>query len=84
MSEPVTWAAVGIAAVANMGSWLLIWRGRNGMRRNSNTARPGESKICRERGEKMAVLETRQNGFEADLVEIKGDLRAIREAVVRK
>ena len=47
---------------------------RNG---NSNGGIPGTAKVCRERGEKLAVLETKQTNVESDITEIKGDIKTL-------
>ena len=82
--EP-TWPAVGMAAVANIATWLMIIRGRNsvGGKRLTENQKPGTAGICRERGEKIAIIETKQTNLEKDIEEIKDDIRAIRLAVVK-
>ena len=83
MSEPITWAAVGMAAVSNMATWLVILKGK---RNNSNNRgpKPGQAAVCIARGEKIVKLETEQTNFEKDIEEIKGDLKDIKKAVVIK
>jgi len=83
MSEPITWAAVGMAAVSNMAVWLVIVREkRNGGKRSSDrTLKPGEAVECQRRGVKIAVMETKQSGYEENIKEIKRDIRSIKEAV---
>jgi hypothetical protein len=85
MTEPVTWAAVGMAAVSNMATWLMILKGKNEAKRNAenNGSKPGSAKICQQRGEKIAILETRQIRFEQDIKEIKEDIKEIKGAVVK-
>lgn len=88
MSEPLTWAAVGMAAVANMGTWLMIIKsGRNEHKKNPGNnpgSAPGLAKVCIERGEKMAKMELEQDYLKEDILEIKGDLKEIKRAVVRQ
>ena len=83
MSEPITWAAVGMAAVSNMATWLVIIKGRreNG---KGNGQRPGTARVCVERGEKIAVMKNRQDNFEEDVREIKQDVKDIKQAVTHK
>ena len=57
----------------------LILRRRN----PGNNGKPGAAKICQQRGEKIAVLETKQRRFEQDITEIKGDIKKIMGAVVK-
>jgi len=85
MSEPVTWAAVGMAAVSNMATWLMIIKTKNETKKNAenNGTRPGMAKICRDRGEKIAILETRQIRLEQDIREIKDDIKEIKGAVLK-
>ena len=86
MTEPVTWAAVGMAAVSNMATWLMIVKGRNEAKKNSNNnggIKPGTAKVCIERGERMAVMETKQKQIESDIHEIKSDIKEIKGAVVK-
>jgi hypothetical protein len=85
MTEPVTWAAVGMAAVSNMATWLMIIKGKNGkkMPNGENGKLPGTAKICRERGEKLAVMETKQSQLEADIREIKEDLKEIKRILLK-
>jgi hypothetical protein len=92
MSEPVTWAAVGMAAVSNMATWLMIIKGNRAAKANGrlnnqdggNGQRPGTAKVCIERGEKIVELRTRQENFEQTIVEMKGDIKAIKGAVVER
>ncbi len=84
MTEPITWAAVGMAAVSNMATWLMIIKGKNGEKKlNENGKSPGTAKICRERGEKIAVMETKQNQLEQDIKEIKEDLKEIKRLLLK-
>jgi len=85
MTEPVTWAAVGMAAVSNMATWLMIIKGKNGKKlaNGENGKSPGTAKICRERGEKLAVMETKQSQLEADIREIKEDLKEIKRILLK-
>jgi len=85
MTEPVTWAAVGMAAVSNMATWLMIIKGKNEKKaaNGENGKSPGTAKICRERGEKLAVMETKQSQLEADIREIKEDLKEIKRILLK-
>ena len=86
MSDPVTWTAVGMAAVANMGTWLMIIKSKNGQKKNPGNnpgPTPGSAKVCIERGEKMAKMENEQQHFKEDIEEIKNDLKDIKRAVVK-
>lgn len=84
MSESVTWAAVGMAAVSNMGLWLKIVMDKKKANGKSNNLLPGKADICIKRGEKLVELETRQDSYEEDVKEIKSDIKAIKGAVVQK
>lgn len=82
MAEPgfslfVDYATIGLI-VTNMG--LIIRAIRNGKR---NHSRPGTGEICQKRGEKIAVLQTKQTRFEDDIREIKDDIKMIKGAVVK-
>ena len=83
MSDPITWAAVGMAAVSNMTAWLVILKGKRN-NPNSKGPNPGQADVCIERGQKIVKLETEQTNFEKDIQEIKGDLKDIKKAVVIK
>lgn len=83
MSDPVTWAAVGMAAVSNMAAWLVILKGKRN-NNNSKGPKPGFAGVCIERGEKIVKMETKQNNFEKDIGEIKDDIKDIKKAVVIK
>ena len=81
MSDPVTWAAVGMAAVSNMATWLVILKRGNS---DNKKLKPGLAGVCIERGEKIVKLETEQDNFKQDIQEIKGDLKDIKKAVIMK
>jgi len=83
MSDPVTWAAVGMAAVSNMATWLVILKGKRN-NNNSKGLKPGLARVCIERGEKLVKMETIQTNFEKDIGEIKGDIKDIKKAVIIK
>jgi hypothetical protein len=82
MGDPITWAAVGMAAVSNMGTWLMIWKGGKRNKKNNNPG-PGQAKVCIERGEKIAKMETEQANIKDDIHEIKTAIEIIRAAVVK-
>jgi len=77
LSVYIDYATIGLI-ITNIG---LIARAVRNNRKNG--PKPGEDRICQERGEKIAIIETKQTRFEEDIKEIKGDLKAIREAVVK-
>ena len=87
MGEPVTWAAVGMAAVSNMGLWLYIWRGNRGKkdddgnRGGSRKSNPGYGTICIERGKDLTRIMTKQERYDEDVREIKADIKEIKKAV---
>ena len=82
MSEPVTWAAVGMAAVSNIATWLMVIRGnRPPNNSKKNNSKPGLAVECQKRGVQIAVMETKQSGYEKDAKEIKDDLKYIRKAI---
>lgn len=70
-SDPVTWPAVGLAAVAAAGSWLSIVYGRRRARWANNGPKPGESETCREHGEAIATLTKGQETTETSLLRIE-------------
>lgn len=75
-----------MAIIANMGTWLVIVKEKNSHKKNTVNnpgPKPGEAKICQERGETIAVLKTKQNGLEEDIHEIKEDIKEIKRAVVK-
>ena len=84
MVEPVTWAAVGMAVVANMGTWLVIIRDRRAKNKNVNPGlQPGQAEICIERGERIVKIETEHISLKEDIHEIKEAIKEIRMAVVK-
>jgi hypothetical protein len=56
MSEPVTWAAVGMAAVSNMATWLVILKGKNGSKR----AIGRNDKPCVDHEKRLTIVETNE------------------------
>jgi hypothetical protein len=56
MAEPVTWAAVGMAAVSNMATWLVIIRGRNGSRKTNGAL----AKPCVDHEKRLTIVETNE------------------------
>jgi len=85
--EP-TWPAVGMALIANVGTWLVILK-RYSKRVTPNPGpihsviKPGEGPTCREHGETLATLVEFKDTTKDALKEIKDDIRQIREAVVK-
>jgi len=77
LSVYIDYATIGLI-ITNIG--LIARAVRNGKR---NNIKPGEAKECRERGEKIAVLETKQTNLEKDIEEIKDDIKEIKRAVVK-
>jgi len=69
--EP-TWPAVGMALIANVGTWLVILK-RNSKKTTSNPgSNPGESKTCREHGEAISGLVEFKENTGTALVRIEG------------
>jgi hypothetical protein len=63
MSEPITWAAVGMAAVSNAATWLIIWRGKNGSKRPN-----GENKkMCGDHANRLTIVETNEKNREKSI-----------------
>lgn len=56
MAEPVTWAAVGMAAVSNMATWLVILKGRNGKK----TLNSKNDKLCTDHEKRLTIIETNE------------------------
>lgn len=85
MTEPVTWAAVGMAAVSNMATWLVIIRNKNGKNTKSNNKgpKPGEAQECNTRAVRLGIIETKQSNYEEDVREIKKDIKEIKNVVGR-
>jgi len=80
-SQAVTWTAVAMAIVANVGTWLVILK-RNSKKvtpnpgpapisGNSKGPRPGEGETCREHGEAIAGLIVSKDNTEKALVRIE-------------
>lgn len=63
MTEPITWAAVGMAAVANMATWLIILRGRS----NSKGPKPENKKLCGDHETRLVVIETNEKNREKSI-----------------
>jgi len=86
--QAVTWTAVAMAIVANVGTWLVILK-RNTKKVTPNPGpihsviKPGEGLTCREHGETLASLIEFRDTTKDALKEIKDDIRQIREAVVK-
>jgi len=80
MNEATGLAAVGMAVIANMATWLKIVYDKK--KQNGNN--PGSAKICIERGEKIAKIETEVTNFKEAFNEIKGDIKEIRRVVSKK
>jgi hypothetical protein len=56
MAEPATWAAVGMAAVSNVATWLVIMRSKNGTKRLN-----GENKApCADHEKRLIIVETNE------------------------
>jgi len=55
MSEPITWAAVGMAAVSNVATWIMLLKAKkeNGKLKDEIEYIPGRSKECIKRGIKL-------------------------------
>lgn len=72
MTEPITWAAVGMAAVSSMATWLIILK-KNSKKTTSNPgSNPGEGKTCREHGEAISGLVEFKENTGTALVRIEG------------
>jgi len=82
MMEPITWAAVGMAAVASAGAWIKIIMDNKRANGRGNGQPPGKAEICIRRGEKIVKIETEQEGLKEDIREIKAIVNEIRRAVV--
>jgi len=83
MTEPITWTAVAMAFVSNVGTWLYIMRGKK-TNSNNRGSKPGQAEVCIERGEKLARMEEKQSNYEKDIEEIKADIKDIKQAVAAK
>lgn len=79
-AEPITWIAVAMAAISNVGAWLAIIRGKNG-RADGGHLKPGLSQRCIDHGEKIVKVQTRQDRYDQDISEIKHDIGIIRQKV---
>lgn len=56
MAEPMTMAAVAMAAVSNVATWLVILKSKNGTRKLN-----GESKVpCADHEKRLIVVETNE------------------------
>jgi len=53
MAEPITWAAVGMAAISNVATWLVIIKGKNG--RQGKNGNP-----CNDHGTRLTTLEANE------------------------
>ena len=84
MTDPITWAAVAMAGVSNMATWLVIVKGkRNGGNSKNPGLGPGKAEICIKRGEEMATFKAEQKNIKDDIHEIKGAINDIRNAVMK-
>jgi hypothetical protein len=56
MTEPITLAAVAMAAVSNVATWLVIIKSKNGSKQlNGHEKRP-----CTEHDKRLALIETNE------------------------
>jgi len=75
--QAVTWTAVAMAIVANVGTWLVILK-RNTKKVTPNPGpihsviKPGEGLTCREHGESISALEESKKNTDAWLARIDG------------
>jgi hypothetical protein len=82
--QAVTWTAVAMAIVANVGTWLVILK-RNPKKATSNpghspsVVKPGEGLTCREHGESISALEESKKNTDAALVRIEGKVDRLLE-----
>jgi hypothetical protein len=53
MVEPITWAAVGMAAVSNVATWLVIMRSKNGTKQLNGD----DKKPCADHDKRLALVE---------------------------
>ena len=84
--DPVTWPAVGLAAVAAVGSWLSIvfnnrkWKASvNGGAKSTPVEKPGMGDTCREHGEAIASLIEFKGNTEKTLIRIEGKVDRLLE-----
>lgn len=83
--DPVTWPAVGLAAVAAVGSWLsIIYGTRMAKKNNGKNPKPGEGRICGEHGEAIIGLKQSDDEIKETLLRMDGKLDRLIERPMRK
>jgi hypothetical protein len=78
MSEPITWAAVGMAAVSNMAVWLKIIHDK---KNNSKNANP---KMCIDHEKRITKTEAEMKGLTDNLALIRSENREDHQKIFNK
>jgi hypothetical protein len=80
MSEPVTWAAVGMAAVSNMATWLVILKSRN-----ERKAPNGKNdKQCVDHEKRLIVVETNEKNRDKSIEKFMQENREDHQRIFKK
>ena len=80
MNDVTGWAAVGMAAVSNMATWLIILKGKNGNKKlNSKNEKP-----CQDHEKRLTVIETNEKNREKAIEKFMQENREDHQRIFQK